>query len=262
MEIPAERWHQALKVRKSRRTYREEEIEVEEMQELKEFTAKLNDQLDGVRMKIVESGGDEIYAGLVGSYGKIKGPSSFVVFIADSEVDYQQEKVGYLGEAFILEATAKELGTCWVGGFFKESQVSNYVNLKNSEEIIAVSPVGHSKENYSLAEKFISLVSRSRKRKSLDQLCEGGFKESWPTWVQTALKAARLAPSAVNRQPWRFVVKEDSIVVQGDDSTGEWKRLNCGIAMLHLEVGALKEGVAGRWEYLSAPQIAEFKVQK
>ena len=58
------------------------------------------------------------------------------------------------------------------------------------------------------------------------------------------------------------MIKEDSIVVKGDDSTGEWKRLNCGIAMLHLEVGALKEGVAGEWEYLTLPQIAEFKVKK
>jgi len=36
------------------------------------------------------------------------------------------------------------------------------------------------------------------------------------------------------------------------------KKLDCGIAMLHLEVGALYSGVKGHWEYLLDPEIAKF----
>lgn len=38
------------------------------------------------------------------------------------------------------------------------------------------------------------------------------------------------------------------------------KRLDCGIAMLHIEIGALSAGVKGRWELLQSPQVARFKV--
>ena len=40
----------------------------------------------------------------------------------------------------------------------------------------------------------------------------------------------------------------------------ERKRLDCGIAMLHLEVGALSHGIKGRWCYLDRPDIAIYQV--
>jgi hypothetical protein len=36
------------------------------------------------------------------------------------------------------------------------------------------------------------------------------------------------------------------------------KRLDCGIAMLHFELGALKSGVPGAWEPLDDPDVARF----
>ena len=38
------------------------------------------------------------------------------------------------------------------------------------------------------------------------------------------------------------------------------KRLDCGIAMLHIEVAALDCGVQGRWEFLEAPKVARFTI--
>ncbi|MBO8128679.1 MAG: hypothetical protein H0Z39_05715 [Peptococcaceae bacterium] len=38
------------------------------------------------------------------------------------------------------------------------------------------------------------------------------------------------------------------------------KRLDCGIAMLHIELGARFAGVRGRWEHLSSPGVARFCV--
>jgi len=80
--------------------------------------------------------------------------------------------------------------------------------------------------------------------------------------MKKAVEAARLAPSAVNRQPWRFAIQGDSIVVGADsdkDAGRISKRLDCGIAMLRLELGALAAGVRGRWEFLPHPQVARFK---
>ncbi len=38
------------------------------------------------------------------------------------------------------------------------------------------------------------------------------------------------------------------------------RRLDCGIAMLHFEVGARLMGAPGRWEVLEAPQVARYRV--
>jgi hypothetical protein len=39
---------------------------------------------------------------------------------------------------------------------------------------------------------------------------------------------------------------------------GVSKRLDCGIAMLHLEIAALHHGIRGVWELMEAPQVARF----
>jgi hypothetical protein len=40
------------------------------------------------------------------------------------------------------------------------------------------------------------------------------------------------------------------------------KRLDCGIAMLHLEIAALNDGVKGLWEFLETPKVARFRVTR
>ena len=102
---------------------------------------------------------------------------------------------------------------------------------------------------------------RSHRRRPLDNLVTGLAGPDWPPWIRSALEAARLAPSAVNRQPWRFHVAPDSITVAVNSLKREYgisKRLCCGIAMLHIEVAALNCGINGRWEFLPAPEVARF----
>ena len=79
------------------------------------------------------------------------------------------------------------------------------------------------------------------------------------------LEAARLAPSAVNRQPWRFLVREESITLSTDDlndSYGISKRLDCGIAMLHIEVACRVHGIAGGWRFLDPPGVATWQIEQ
>jgi hypothetical protein len=88
--------------------------------------------------------------------------------------------------------------------------------------------------------------------------------EKQPHWVKSALDAARLAPSAVNRQPWRFYIEPDSITVSMDNPSfnlGISKRLDCGIAMLHIEVAALDNMVKGEWQFLENPNVARYRVE-
>lgn len=65
----------------------------------------------------------------------------------------------------------------------------------------------------------------------------------------------------MNRQPWRFTSKDDSITVSVNKllpSIVVSSRLDLGIAMLHLEIGAYQKGVTGKWEYLKHPEVGRF----
>ncbi len=86
--------------------------------------------------------------------------------------------------------------------------------------------------------------------------------EDWPSGCSEALEAARLAPSALNRQPWAFNISRDRISLSSsklDLFPAAPVKLDCGIAMLHFEVGAKVNGLHGHWRMLDgAPYVAEF----
>ena len=105
---------------------------------------------------------------------------------------------------------------------------------------------------------------RSHNRHPVNKLTTGLNSSAWPEWLKASLEAARLAPSAINRQPWGFNVAKESVTIYvrsivPDFSTS--KRLDCGIAMLHLETATLHHGINGNWEFLPAPQVARFNFQ-
>ena len=174
---------------------------------------------------------------------------------------FVQEEVGYTGEGIILEATALGLNTCWVAGFFRPESVASLIEIGSKERILAVTPVGYARKFESLEEKLMTGFGRTHKRLSISRLVNGIEIVKWPEWARASLEAAGLAPSAINRQPWGFDVQDGSITVYVRTGGPEFnisKRLDCGIAMLHIEVAALNCGVRGDWQFLKAPQVARF----
>jgi hypothetical protein len=104
---------------------------------------------------------------------------------------------------------------------------------------------------------------RSHNRLPLSRLIVGE-ESGLSQWAKLSLEAARLAPSAVNRQPWGFEIAGQTITVFVRTSGPEFtvsKRLDCGIAMLHIELAALSSGIKGSWEFLEAPKVARFAAQ-
>ena len=102
---------------------------------------------------------------------------------------------------------------------------------------------------------------RTHRRVPISRLFSSLTQDSLPEWMRASIQAARLAPSAVNRQPWGFHVEDNSITVYVRTGGPEFtvsKRLDCGIAMLHIEVAAMSCGVRGDWQFLKAPQVARF----
>lgn len=257
MQIPVESWYRSIFVRRSRRSFIDRLPEEEKIERVERVCREFR-PFAGVRAEFVRNSPEKVFKGIVGGYGKITGAPYYVAFIGSSGSPNAEEGVGYTGEGVILEATALGLGTCWVSGFFKPDAVKAHVKLVEDERVYAVTPIGYVEKDYSVKEKFYSGAARSRKKKPLEEIVEGMPPEPWQ---EKAIEAARIAPSAANRQPWRFVVGEKFITVRVDnpkDSDKYPKRLDCGIAMLHLELGARAAGEKGAWELLPAPDVARF----
>jgi len=207
------------------------------------------------RIVLVRAPHVDIFKGLIGSYGKVRNAPHVLLFIGDEGSDTCDQHVGYVGEAAVLQATALGLDTCWVGGFFSAARTRQLVELAPGERVLAVSPVGHAVGDVAFSERGMRRMAGSHARKTVVEIAPGSTEGGWPDWAVAAVETARLAPSAVNRQPWRFRFDAGALVIARDnglETPRVTKRLDCGIAMLHAELGARASGVDGGWRDLSS----------
>jgi nitroreductase len=257
MDLPVESWYQAIFVRRSRRSFEPVRIPDEAIARVNRVCQAFR-PYRGVRAEFVDRSPGKIFRGILGSYGKITGALCYIALIGDSHESHVEEGIGYTGEGVILEATALGLETCWVSGFFRPAAVRGDLSLAADERVFAVTPLGRAKRELTAKDSFYRMAAGSNRRKSLDEIVEGKI---FHPWQSKAVAAARLAPSASNRQPWRFILKSRSITVRtAARRNGQRfpRRLDCGIAMLHIELGARAAGVHGTWTSLPAPDVARF----
>jgi len=261
MDVPFSRWYPAIEKRRSRRHFdASQPIEPDKLSAL-DTVCKRFVPFPSARPCLVTESVKDVFKGIIGSYGKVKDAPAFIAFIGDMDSASVQEDVGYTGEGVILEATALGLNTCWVAGFFKPESVASLVEIKSNERVLAVTPVGYARRFESLEEKLMTGFGRTHQRLPISKLMNKMRNDELPEWIRASIQAARLAPSAVNRQPWGFDVQNGSITIYTRTGGPEFnvsKRLDCGIAMLHIEVAAMSCGVRGEWQFLNAPDVARF----
>ena len=262
MKIPDASWYQVIEKRRSRRQF---EPRLLGSKILAHINSICNDfrPFPSARAVLITDNPETVFKGAMGPYGKVKGSPAFIAFVGHMRSLYVQEQIGYTGEGIILEAETMNLATCWVAGFFRRKITESLIEIDINERVLAITPIGYAAERLSLEEKLMTGFGLTHKRKKLTELATGLNELEWPKWIKVSLEAARLAPSAVNRQPWRFHIEPDSITVSVNAMKREYgvsKRLCCGIAMLHIEIAALNCGIKGNWEFLKQPQVAKFTI--
>lgn len=246
----AVRWLDAVSVRRSRRSFDGRMPEPPLLEALRRHVGGYRPYADA-RVVLVDEAPADLFTGIVGSYGRVTGAASALIFVGPAASGADQH-VGYAGEAAVLEATALGLQTCWVGGMFRGPVANDLAGTGRSERVFAVSPVGHATPERSRAERLVYGPGKAKQRLPLDIIAPG--HESWPAWALAGAEAVRLAPSAMHRQPWRLRLDQGclTISVDGASTPRVTKRLDVGIAMLHFEVGARATGSSGAWEDLGA----------
>ncbi len=208
-------------------------------------------------MLLVDDPRQQLFMGLVGGYGKVTGTPLAAAFVGratgDDVPEDVQEAAGYLGEAFVLEATRLGLGTCWIAGSFDKSAAAGLLGLGHDEQVIAVTPLGYPVAQQTGGERLLRTLVKASARLGVEKLAPGVLDGDWPEWAVSAVQAARLAPSGANRQPWRFRLDGDSLVMGRADRLYWTAPIDFGIARLHVELGAQHAGVTGAWTQPAAP---------
>lgn len=255
-------WLAAVARRWSRRAFDGRRVDPEVLATLAESCTSFLPYPDA-RVVLVTDPALDVFTGIIGSYGKVTGAPHLLVFIADKTCPYADQHIGFVGEAIVLEATHLGLDTCWIAGFFSASRVAKVVELAPNERVYSVSPVGYATATTTSGEKTMRGMVKAKQRKCVEELAPG-IGADWPQWAMAAVETARLAPSATNRQPWRFRLEGGGLVVakDGDFETPKvTKRLDCGISMLHVELGAIAQHAPGRWTDLDGRDVARFDPQ-
>ena len=187
--------YEAIACRQSIRKYEKKEVpEKLQGQILSYFekTSRLNDRIH-LEVEILDN--TKKKAGVRGLW-KTDAPYYLTVY-SETEEGYEKN-AGYVMEQMILYLTVKGLGTCYLGSM-RPSQT-----VKSGKRFVMMAAFGY-------AEGRLYRESPLARRHPLNELCI--FKEEAGEQMKTILKAARLAPSAYNSQPWRFIVYSDRIYV-------------------------------------------------
>jgi nitroreductase len=247
-------WYEAVAIRTSRRRYTGDPVPADAMARLATFRDRLSVRPE-VRIAIVSNTPGNIFTGILGRYGRIDDAPSAALFIGPRG---SGESVGYVGEAFVLEATTLGVGTCWVAGTFDRLAARRIVDLAKGEVVICTTPLGTATARPMGDESAMRTIIRASSRKPIAEIAPGADSGDWPEWAGTAVGAARIGPSGSNRQPWRFRMEGGGLVLSCPPTAYFTADVDRGIAMLHVELGAAHEGVRGDWEPTGAPGVLRF----
>ncbi len=206
-----------------------------------------------VKMEIVENlDGNLPVKGL----WKVEAPY-YLVFYSDEKEGYLTN-AGYILEFVFLYMTGKGLGTCYLGNTRLPQSGSQDSGLK---QVVAVA--------FGYPKGLLYRDPSTAKRLPLKELCV--FKEEVSESVKNILKAARLAPSAMNTQPWRFIVYHDKIYVfccrefLPSSPFVSMREMSIGIMLSHMTIAAEemwmnirleKEESMGKKSYKSGTYVA------
>ena len=215
---------EAIRLRHSVRRYTDQSIETEKVAALREAVGKYNEE-SGLNIQLVLEE-PKAFSGFLVTYGTFSGVKNYIVMAAPKGKEWE-EKVGYYGEKVVLLAQALGLNTCWVGLTYKK--IPEAFQLREGEIVHCEISLG-----YGANQGVQHLL------KPLEKFYEAD--EEVPGWFKAGLEAALLAPTAVNQQKFKFILREgNKVEAQALRSLVGYSIIDLGIVKCHFEIGAGEE---------------------
>lgn len=86
-----------------------------------------------------------------------------------NDIEYYIIDVSLAMEHLILAATDKGLGTCWIGRF-NEEEIKTLLEIPKRIRVVALTPLGYPLGTKGIVETITTLLLKSKKRKTLDEI--------------------------------------------------------------------------------------------
>ncbi len=200
----------------------------------------------------------------------IKAPH--YVIITATKGEHALKVGGYIGEWFVLQLTREDIATCWISANHAEAYIAEQMQTPDNEEVVGIIAYGYAENEAHVANIYgqsaggykhldgdynetnissrksveeIVFISRFGKTATIEKLEELGYAD--------VFYYMRLAPSSVNRQPWRFIISRGKFIlsISKDDGYDDDRMalLEAGIAMLYFEVAMHDNGYPGKWSF-------------
>ncbi len=247
------KWYEAINIRKSVRTYSNEKINNNEIIKLEKLIKSINKE-SNLNIQLIKDC-SKLFDGFKASYGLLKGVNTCIALVGNKNISQYKNKIGYYGEMIVLEATSMGLGTCWIGGTYDIKKSKEFINIEENEEIVCVISIGHANSSEGLIQKMVTKMNK--KRKTIDEIVVQKDADL-PSWVISGIDAVTKAPSAMNKQPFRYKFLNNEIIAFNNIKNHGFEEIDLGISMLHFAIGAEIENKTNQWEYIESENVYKY----
>lgn len=249
-----------IRERRSVRTFDGTALKEEDARKILRFAEGVENPYDlPISWKLLDAGKEGLTSPvIVGATAFIAGKMR--------RVPHAEEAFGYTFEKIVLYAQSLGVGTTWIAGTMNRDAFEKALSVEEGEVMPCVSPLGYPAKKMSLRETLMRKGVKADVRLDFGKLFFGGafdapLTEKEAGDLTAALEAVRLAPSAVNRQPWRVVVAGNDVHFyekhnRGFVSDDGWdiQKIDMGIALCHFELAAKACGLSASFS-ISDPKI-------
>lgn len=207
---------QIMESRHSVRQYLDKAIETEKREILNKLTKEINAE-SGMNIQVIYDE-PKCFDSMMAHYGKLTGISNYISVVGKKGSDLD-EKAGYYGEKLVLKCQELGLNTCWAAMTHGKSTAK--IN-KGEKEVIIIA-LGYGKTQ-----------GTPHKNKDISTLAE--IDDNSPEWYKLGVKAALLAPTAVNQQ--KFKISREGECAKITAPFGVLTKLDLGIVKYHFEIAS------------------------
>lgn len=242
--------------RKSVRDYKKTGLKNEYIRELENYINNAKRLLKNINVEAFIMG-NEVFTklnGKAGYKGFMLDAPNYIILLSDKDDNYIKN-AGYVGEEIVLKALDMQIGSCWIT-FDDANLVKDSLDIVSDKELVAIIALGYDdnktkainlhKTGENISKTKLDIVSDNiSERLGVEDIV---YLHSWGNvataeylknrGLLNAFHYARLAPSTLNRQPWRFILDDDIVVlaVRDDEHTGTYEEeVDAGIVMLYFE---------------------------
>lgn len=211
---------EAIAARHSVRQYDERPLTDEQVATLTAEIDKINAAKD-LHIQLIQNE-PKAFSGFLAKYCKFSGAVNYIALVGKRSDDLKV-KLGYEGERLVLMAQQMGLNTCWVAGSFSKEKV---VQVGKDEKYVAVISIGYG-----------TTQGVAHTSKPIEEVASLAYTHDW---FKKGVECVMLAPSAMNKQNFRFAQMADGKVM-ATEGHGPFAGLDLGIAKLHFEIGSGKD---------------------